>query len=350
MRASRSWLAGSASLIAAGGAGLAYAAWEARAFTLREFTVPVLPPDASSSIRLLHVSDLHILPRQGKKLAWVRRLAELEPDLVISTGDNIAGTQAVEAALEAQSALLDRPGAFVLGSNDYYAPKLKSPARYLLPEGGKQRIHGVPLPTDELVAGLRSGGWLDLSNRRGTLDVAGLHLELVGVDDPHLEFDRYAAVSRPADPSATLTVGVMHAPYRRVLDGMAADGARLLLAGHTHGGQLCLPGIGTLVTNCDLDRRRARGLSRWPVPGPRERASLGAAARMEPGGEPDSIGAANRMEPGGGLGGDPGAEPAWLHVSAGLGTSPYTPVRFACRPEATLLTLVPAPAAPTRAG
>ena len=87
---------------------------------------------------------------------------------------------------------------------------------------------------------------------------------------------------------------------------MRADGCELVLAGHTHGGQLCVPFAGALVTNCDLDRSRASGLHGWP-----------GARPGTPGGE----------------------ESVWLHVSAGLGTSPYTPVRFACRPEASLLTL-----------
>jgi uncharacterized protein len=91
-----------------------------------------------------------------------------------------------------------------------------------------------------------------------------------------------------------------------VLDQFAADGYDLLLAGHTHGGQLCVPGFGALVTNCGIDRARARGLSMHPQVAPVDRKT------------------------------------AWLHVSGGLGTSPWVPVRFACRPEATLLTLVPA--------
>jgi predicted MPP superfamily phosphohydrolase len=103
-------------------------------------------------------------------------------------------------------------------------------------------------------------------------------------------------VAGPPDPTADLTIGVTHAPYRRVLDAMVADALPLILAGHTHGGQVCVPGFGALTTNCDLPWRQAKGVSRW--------------------GE------------------------AYLHVSAGLGTSPYAPVRFACPPEATLLTLV----------
>ncbi len=284
---------------AAAAAGLGYSLLEARAFTLRHVTVPLLPP-GSTPLRVLHVSDIHLLPRQRRKVGWLRRLAELEPDLVISTGDNLASPDAVPAVMEAHEPLLARPGAFVLGSNDYFAPQPKSPTRYLLPAGGKQRLTGPALPTERIVAGFRAAGWLDLTNERGSLEAGGAKVDLRGVDDPHLRRDRYDLVAGPGDPAA-VTLGVTHAPYRRVLDAMARDGVSLLLAGHTHGGQLCLPWFGTLVTNCDVPRSQARGLSRWPA--------------------------------------GPGRPPAWLHVSAGLGTSPYTPVRFACRPEATLLTL-----------
>jgi predicted MPP superfamily phosphohydrolase len=218
--------------------------------------------------------------------------------------------------LDVLAPLLELPGAFVLGSNDYYGPLLKNPARYLLPDNGTRRT-GQRLPTADLVAGLRGAGWTDLTNARAQVRVGGLVVELVGVDDPHLRLDRYAQVAGPADPSADLTLGVTHAPYTRVLDSMVRDGARLVVAGHTHGGQLCLPGYGALVTNCDLDRHRVKGLSRWwPGAGLDPRSAL-------------------RPSP---------AHAAWLHVSAGLGTSPYAPVRFACPPEATLLTLRPAPA------
>ena len=291
----------------AGATGLGWSLVEAQAFALRHATLPVLPP-GTTSLRVLHLSDLHLVPRQQRKLDWVRGLAALEPDLVISTGDNLAAMDGVPAVLRAHGELLDRPGVFVLGSNDYYAPRPKNPARYLLPRGGKRRIHGGRLPTADLVEGFGSAGWLNLNNRRGQLKLGEHLLEFVGVDDPHIKRDRYAEVAGPADPEASLTVGVLHAPYRRVLDPMTADGAGLLIAGHTHGGQLCVPGYGALVTNCDLDRGRVKGVSRWPDHGP------GQPAR------PDD---------------------AWLHVSAGLGTSPYTPVRFACRPEATLLTLAP---------
>jgi predicted MPP superfamily phosphohydrolase len=283
---------------AAGAAGLGYSLLEAHAFTLRRYTLPVLPAGARP-LRVLHVSDLHLVPRQRRKAAWLSRLAELDPHLVVSTGDNLAAVDAVPAALDAYGPLLDRPGVFVLGSNDYWGPRPKNPARYFLPAAGAAPIVGVRLPAHELVAGFRDAGWLDLTNARGTLDLAGRRLAFAGVDDPHLRRDRYPVAATP--PDADLVVGVTHAPYRRVLDTMTGDGMQLLLAGHTHGGQLCLPGVGALVTNCDLPRRQARGVSLWS-----------AAGRSVP-----------------------------LHVSAGLGTNPFTPVRFACRPEASLLTLTP---------
>ncbi len=311
-----------ASVVAAGVAGVGYAWLEARHFALRRVSVPVLAP-GSRPIEVLHLSDLHLVPRQRRKHAWLRSLGELRPDLVISTGDHWAAHGALDAVLDAHGPLLERPGVFVFGSNDYYAPRLKNPARYLLKGGGDKRIHGERLPTDDLSAAFASAGWVDLTHRRTTLEVAGVAVEFVGVDDAHLGLDRYHLVSGPPSPDAALSVGVTHAPYRRVLDAMVADGLPLVIAGHTHGGQLCLPGIGALVTNCDLPRRQAKGLSTWTAPLASSGDSEGAAASGGSGTSGDSGGAAS----------------GWLHVSAGMGTSPFTPVRFACRPEATLVTL-----------
>lgn len=282
-------------LAAAAAAGLAYSAgYEVRAFTTRRFDVPVLPPGAQP-IRVLHLSDLHLTPSQRRKAAWLRSLAAEQPDLVVVTGDFIAHADGVPAVLEALAPLRAFPGVFVFGSNDYYAPRPKNPARYLGRDTGR-RIHGDELPWSQLLAGLEAGGWRSVSQRRTILTIKGTRLEFRGVDDPHLGRDDYREVAGPMG-EADVALGVSHAPYLRVLDGMESDGVALVLAGHTHGGQLCLPGVGALVTNCDLDRKRAKGLHRH--------------------------------------------KRAWLHVSAGIGTNPFTPVRFACRPEAIVLTLLP---------
>ncbi|MHB8339639.1 MAG: metallophosphoesterase [Mycobacteriales bacterium] len=298
MRTSGRLLAGTAALAVG---GLAYSAgWERTAFTLREFTVQVLPPGAAP-IRVLHLSDVHMRPGQRRKQAWIRALADRAPDLVVTTGDNLGGRAAVAPMLAALAPLLTLPGLFVLGSNDYYAPKPKNPAKYFFRQ--HRRVLGEPLPYADLVRGLTDAGWHDLTNRRTSVSVGGLLIDARGVDDPHLKRDRLAAVGGPAAPGA-VALGLVHAPEPRVLDAFVADGVALLLAGHTHGGQLRLPGYGALVTNCGIDRARCRGLSRY-----------GTAAGS-----------------------------SWLHVSAGLGTSVYAPVRFACRPEASLLTLMARPA------
>jgi predicted MPP superfamily phosphohydrolase len=291
--------------MAAGGAVTAYAAWEARQYTLRRVEVAVLPP-GMRPVRVLHLSDLHLTPDQTRKQEWVRSLGALEPDLVIDTGDNLAHERAVPYVLDSLRSLLLRPGVFVHGSNDYFAPGLRNPFAYLLPDNGRRHTNKPQLPWDRLSAGLAGAGWLDLTNRRASLTVGETRFAFAGVDDPHLGYDELGLVSGPAPGDADVRLGVTHAPYLRVLDQFAADGYDAVVAGHTHGGQVCLPGGRALTTNCDIEPARARGLHRHP-------------ADSRPG--------------------DPGS--AWLHVSAGLGTNPYIRLRLACRPEATLLTLVP---------
>jgi uncharacterized protein len=280
--------------VATGAAVAAYAGvYERTRWTLRRFDVPVLAP-GSAPLTVLQISDLHMTAGQRSKQEYVAGLAALEPDLVINTGDNLAGFDAVPGTLKAMDPLMDLPGAFVLASNDYYAPRPKNPLKYFWPD--HKRVHGVELPWRELRDGMRDRGWLDLTNAAGELTVDGRRIALAGVDDSHLKRDRYDEIAGPADRAADVRIGLAHSPEPRVLDRFAADGYDLLLCGHTHGGQLRVPFYGALVTNCGIDRERVRWLHRW-------------------------------------------TDRTWLHVSAGLGTSPYAPVRFACPPEATLLTL-----------
>jgi uncharacterized protein len=273
-------------------AGAAAAALVAEPFlepllpVLRRVGVPALPA-GRPPLRVLHLSDLHLLPRHRRRAAWVRRLAALAPDLVVSTGDHLSSLAALPL-LTGIAEAFDCPGVFVPGNNDYFTPALPRPVGYL--RGGPPRPRRSDLPWAQVAAALTRAGWSDLTGRR--LHLEGLDLWLTGTDDGHLRRDRY----RPA-PLEGPGIGVTHTPQSRLLDAFATDGHSLVLAGHTHGGQLRLPGAGPLLTNCDLPRHRARGLTR------------------------DARG--------------------WLHVSAGLGTSPYAPVRFCCRPDATLLTLAP---------
>lgn len=288
-----------------GAAALAYARWEAASYRLRRVTVPMLE-SGQPDLRILHLSDLHMTPSRHRLQDWVASLAELRPDVVVVTGDFLSHREAVDPVLSALDPLLDTPGAFVLGSNDYYAPRPINPFSYF---AGPSDLHPdrPELPWPDLVARLTSAGWAHLPNASTAIEAGGRVVEIRGVDDPHIERDDYASVSGSPRDDADIAIGVAHAPYLRVVDAMAADGVDLMLAGHTHGGQVRVPGLGALVTNCDLDRGRARGLSQHERP----------LMEFAPHDRPDM----------------------WLHVSAGLGTSPYAPIRFACPPEATLLTL-----------
>jgi uncharacterized protein len=285
----------------AGALGIGYAGIvERNWFVLRQHEIPVLPPGARP-LRLLHISDTHLTPGRHRLLSFIRSLDALEPDLVVNTGDSIAHRDAVKPLLDALGPLLDRPGVFVYGSNDLYSPVPKNPARYLWRTSqGDHKRHKPDLPWAEMGDSFEAAGWMNANNQRGRIKAGDIEIEVAGVHDPHVRRDRYDQIAGPADPAADLRLGVLHSPEPELLDRFTSDGFDLLLAGHTHGGQLRVPGYGALVTNCGIERSRVSGLHHHPVGGQ-----------------------------------------AWLHVSAGLGTSPFAPVRFSCRPEATLLTLVP---------
>ena len=269
------------------------------AFVVREAEIPILPP-GRDTIRIIHFSDLHLTPSFKTEIADIKRFIDLKPDIVISTGDFLGSIDAVPVVLDALDALLDIPGLFVFGSNDYYAPRFKNPLTYLTPDNGK-RVHGEPLPSHELESGLTQRGWRNLNYSRAVLEINGTSIEARGTDDAHLDRDNYSLVAGKSDPNVEIAIGVTHAPYRRLLDAMGNDGLDAIFAGHTHGGQVRLPWIGgsrALTTNCDLPTWRARGLTRF------------------------------------------GKEP-WLHVSAGMGTSPFARIRVASPPEVSMVTLIP---------
>lgn len=283
--------------LAAGAAGaIAYGSLiERNLFTLRHFEVPVLSP-GTPPIRLLHVSDLHLTPPQQKKQAWIRALAGLAPDVVINTGDTLSAPDGIPAVMRALHPLFEFPGGFVPGNNDYYVPTPKNPLKYFTSDLPVPR--GKPLPWPEMARAMARGGWLDLTHRRECLTVRQLPVAVAGTDDPHLRKANYELIAGPAESGAVVRIGVIHSPEPTLLQAFADDGYDLVLAGHTHGGQVRVPFGPAVVTNCGIDVWRARWLHKWD-------------------------------------------ERMWFHVCAGLGTNPWMPIRFGCRPEASLLTLVP---------
>ncbi|NYE95605.1 hypothetical protein FHU41_001855 [Psychromicrobium silvestre] len=303
VRSIKPWLLGLGTVSAAGLGCIGYGAFiEQNWFTLRRESLKILPSGAAP-FRILHLSDIHLNIGQRKKTEWLQDLAGLKPDLVVNTGDNLTHPKAIDPLLEALGPLMQFPGVFVPGSNDYYAPRLNNPLAYLRgPSRMPVKRQPQRLDTERMHAGFGARGWVNLTNRNQSLVLNGIRFDFSGVDDPHLRRERYAGWPRGTadqENSPHLKIAVAHAPYQRVLDHFTEDGADLLLAGHTHGGQLCIPGYGAIVSNCDLPTWRAKGLHDW-----------------ESGG---------RTTP--------------VNVSGGIGTSRFAPVRFACRPEAVLLEL-----------
>lgn len=294
----------SARLAAAMGVGVGITAgWalaiEPRWFALRHVTVPALRPTAAGPLRVLHLSDPHLALGQEHRHRFLARCLATRPDLVVCTGDLLSDPEAVGAAV---TTLADpgAPAVCVLGSNDRYGPVRKNPLRYLADPA--HRVFGERLDTARLVAGLEAGGWQVLENDTTVVTTPAGPVAVGGLGDPHIELDDPAAMAWREDGEPTaLRLGLVHAPYRRALDALADAGADLVLTGHTHGGQVRVPGVGALTTNSDLPRSQARGLSRLR----------------------------------------PGDAGPWLHVSAGLGAARTSPPRFACRPEASVIDVVP---------
>ena len=286
------------------------AAIERRAYRVRREVIPVLSPGADP-IRVLHLSDLHLAPWQRDKIAWVQSLTTLRPDLIVDTGDNLGHADALPALEEALSVFEGVPGVFAHGSNDYFAPTPKNPLAYFTGPSKGETATSLRLDVEGLNTLLASRlGWLNLNNAVGQLTINGSILDFMGMGDAHRGWDRLDRLPSLVDAlrelddddtdNPAVTIGVTHAPYQRVLNAFTTQDADVIFAGHTHGGQVCLPGFGALVTNCDLPRDRARGVSVWQH----------------------------------------AHKASYLNVSAGIGTSIYAPVRFACPPEAVLVTLV----------
>lgn len=352
--------------------GLGAAAWgvvEAHAYTLRRRSILVsstgtlnavesAATSANQSLRILHLSDIHMVARQHRKAEWIRSLEATEPDVIVLTGDLLADTAALPELLHALEPFERTPGAFVFGSNDYYSPHFKNPFSYLARQwlgkkgDDKYRDRQRDLPWREMTAAFEARDWFNLNNARATCTIGAWNVSFVGVDDPHIGLDRFpepeAAHTTGAQTTGAQTtgrpvhIGLTHAPYQRILNRMAEDACSLVFSGHTHGGQVCLPGYGTIVTNCDIDRELAYGLFRWPPAQISARKGLhthvvkgdGAVAfRDAPAGE--LPGSAAGQAPA-----DAPLHPMWVNVTTGLGTSPYSPVRVACRPEAVQVDII----------
>ncbi|WP_405372370.1 MULTISPECIES: metallophosphoesterase [unclassified Microbacterium] len=292
-----------------GAVGVGASVWgvgiERYLFTIRRHDVAALPA-GSPTLTVLHLSDAHMAPWQHRKQRWIADLADdVQPDLIINTGDNLGHENGLEGIRTAFSPLRGVPGFFVHGSNDVIAPSGRNPIRYFTGPS-EQHARATYLDTDALDAFMGEElGWTTLNNTAASVNAGGIRIDALGVDDAHRDWDDLDAAEAafsalPSFRGRRLQIGVTHAPYRRVLDRFTDAGVAAIFGGHTHGGQVRIPfAKKALVANCDIPLDQARGLSTWSHGG--------------------------RTIP--------------LNVSAGLGHSIYAPVRFGCLPEVSVLTL-----------
>ena len=273
-------------LLGAVGAGsLAYAGlYEVNAFRLRRVTVPVLPRGARP-IRVLHVSDVHMTPYARARQRWLSTLGALEPDLVINTGDNLAHEDAVPYVLGSFGRLLDRPGDIRLGRERLLRAEVQESAAVLEGPSRSDRLPEPTLPWHDLGRGFKEAGWIDLTHTRFVGD-QGVRLGFRGPTTLTSTKIVMPEVAGPIDhDEIDVAIGVTHAPYRRVIDAMTYDGHDLIIAGTRTAARYAFRS--TAPGDQRLDTRRAKGLSKHSAAGGRT---------------------------------------AWLHVSAGVGTSPYAPI------------------------
>ncbi len=249
----------------------------------------ILPAGASPLV-VLHLSDLHFVRRDPRKTRFLAGLPAA--DVTVVTGDFLGEPEAVETAVASVQAVRGRTASwFVLGSNDYFVPRPLNYLAYFRPR--RQRRRATLGRAPDLIRALVADGWDDLTDSRRAVSLLGVETEVLGLDDAHI--GRHDLRVAPRSDADRFGVAVMHSPD--TAPEAAALGYGLIVAGHTHGGQVRLPWIGALVSNCSIPPRLASGLVR-----------MGSAV---------------------------------LHTSRGLGTSKYAPFRFWCRPEATFLELRP---------
>jgi uncharacterized protein len=267
---------------------------ERQIFVIRKQSIAILPK-GSKPIRVLQIGDIHLAPWQKRKMAFLEKLGKLDVDLVVNTGDNLGHLKAIDPLLRSLGPLLEKPGIFVHGSNDYFAPVPKNPISYVFRASATP--NSARLDTPKMTEAFEKAGWLNLNNQQRSINLSGTEINFIGIDDYHVGRADFTKL----EASTGFTIGLTHAPYLAALEKLTGFGASVIFAGHTHGGQVRLPFVGALTTNSDLPNRYARGISGWEFAG---RSSI-------------------------------------LSIVAGLGNSIYAPVRFFCLPEVRVVTLLP---------
>jgi len=285
------WAGLGASALLAGLATAVYATRvDPRRYRLEKLTVTT---DGACSparpLKILHISDLHLSYPESHKIEFLKKITQEEYDLIALTGDiieNYTGLPYLRSILSRKPRL----GAYaVLGNHDYYAYSMfhKTVGRLFRRFRHPRERRDV----QPLIEALQQSGFTVLRNSAVHHAEAGLHV--LGVDYPTLHPELLQDLVAEAGAGDYIVV-LFHMPIH--LDNIVRTGAHLALGGHTHGGQIRIPGLGAIITDSELPRRDASGLFR--------------------------------------------RQATAFHISRGLGADPRTNIRFNCPPAATVLEVV----------
>lgn len=239
-------------------------------------------------LKILHLSDLHLIEPESHKIDFLQKITDDDYDLVFLTGDIFEDYSGLRYASKLL-AKMPKLGAFaVLGNHDYFAytmihktigriwrrfrhPKQRRDVRPII---SSLEFAGIQVLRDEICN----------FNRHG--------FSLVGIDYPTIAPARLEELVAAA-PEKHLLMALFHVPYK--LDVISQAGVHLAFGGHTHGGQVRLPGIGALITDSELERHEAYGLT--------------------------------------------SRDQTIFHISRGLGADPRSNFRLFCPPAATVITV-----------
>jgi len=248
------------------------------------------PGEKSSleTLTILHLSDLHLHGPDQRKAEFLSYVTSLEYDLVVLTGDIFENESGIKYAPNLLTKI-PRLGAYaILGNHDYYAYTVFN--RIIGRMFKRYRNPSKKRDVSPLISALEDSGYTVLRNQ--SVRLAEAKITLIGVDYPGIDEAVLQGLVSKAHKD-DLLVSLLHLPKN--LDQFVKAGIRMVFGGHTHGGQVRIPGIGAIVTDSELARHEASGLMR--------------------------------------------RENTLFHISRGLGQDPFpiTNFRIFCPPAATVL-------------